>query len=285
MRGWSVLTRPSSISGDPVTAATSVTGSPASRRARAVPPVETSSKPRATSPRPSVDQPRLVRDRQQRAPRGRDRGVGPAEILRDPTAVRLDREGAGEEPGDDLRQKPVLHGPDPVVERRGVVAGQDRHGLLGDDRAAVEGRVDQVDGAAGDPHARGESVLDRVRARERRQEGRVRVDDPAVERGQDGRPDDPHVAGEDDRVDPHRGEGRRERLVVAAGDERGLDPLLRRPRQRRAVSIGEDEADLATQLAPARRSRERPQVGARTRDADRHAAGAVHAWLSRGPST
>ena len=71
-------------------------------------------------------QPRLVRDRQQRAPRGRDRGVGPAEVQRDPTAVRLDREGAGEEPGDDLRQQPVLHGPDPVVERRGVVAGQDR---------------------------------------------------------------------------------------------------------------------------------------------------------------
>ena len=134
-------------------------------------------------------------------------------------------------------------------------------------------------------HARGEGVLDRMGARERRQERRVRVEDPAAERGQDGRPDDPHVAGEDDDVDPDRGERRRERRVVAAGDERGLDPLLRRPVERRAVAIGEDEHDLAAELAPARRGRQRPQVRARPRDADRDAAGAVHARPSRGPST
>jgi hypothetical protein len=58
-RGWSVLTRPSSISGKPVTAATSVTGSPAARNARAVPPVETSSKPRRTSPAPNSVRPVL----------------------------------------------------------------------------------------------------------------------------------------------------------------------------------------------------------------------------------
>ena len=58
-RGCSVLTRPSSISGAPVTAATSVTGSPASRRARAVPPVETSRNPRATRPRPKSTSPAL----------------------------------------------------------------------------------------------------------------------------------------------------------------------------------------------------------------------------------
>ena len=58
-RGWSVLTRPSSISGKPVTAETSVTGSPASRRARAVPPVLTSSQPRTTRPRPSSTRPVL----------------------------------------------------------------------------------------------------------------------------------------------------------------------------------------------------------------------------------
>ena len=58
-RGWSVFTRPSSISGKPVTAATSVTGRPASRSARAVPPVLTSSKPRATRPRPRSARPAL----------------------------------------------------------------------------------------------------------------------------------------------------------------------------------------------------------------------------------
>src|SRR6516162_9636134 len=47
--GCRVFTRPSSISGKPVTVATSVTGSPAAVRARAVPPVEISATPRAIS--------------------------------------------------------------------------------------------------------------------------------------------------------------------------------------------------------------------------------------------
>src|SRR5579863_1080728 len=45
--GCIVLTRPSSISGNPVTSATSRTVRPASRKALAVPPVEISSTPRA----------------------------------------------------------------------------------------------------------------------------------------------------------------------------------------------------------------------------------------------
>src|SRR3990167_9478995 len=49
MRGCSVLTRPSSISGKPVTSATSVTGRPASASRRAVPPVDSSLTPRACS--------------------------------------------------------------------------------------------------------------------------------------------------------------------------------------------------------------------------------------------
>src|SRR5262249_28940550 len=52
MRGCSVLTRPSIISGTPVTSGTLTTERPARVRARAVPPVEMSSKPRAASPRP-----------------------------------------------------------------------------------------------------------------------------------------------------------------------------------------------------------------------------------------
>src|SRR6188508_2026079 len=49
--GCSVLTRPSSISGKPVCAATSVTSSPASARSRAVPPVESSFTPSDASSR------------------------------------------------------------------------------------------------------------------------------------------------------------------------------------------------------------------------------------------
>src|SRR5687767_15592546 len=49
--GCSVLTRPSIISGNPVTSETLVTGSPASARAFDVPPVETSWTPCPVSPR------------------------------------------------------------------------------------------------------------------------------------------------------------------------------------------------------------------------------------------
>src|SRR5690606_41154485 len=48
LAGWSVLTRPPSISGAPVTSSTDVTSMPASRNARAVPPEETISTPART---------------------------------------------------------------------------------------------------------------------------------------------------------------------------------------------------------------------------------------------
>jgi hypothetical protein len=57
--GCSVFTRPSIISGKPVTSATVVTGRPTSVSARAVPPVETSVNPRATRPRPRSAMPVL----------------------------------------------------------------------------------------------------------------------------------------------------------------------------------------------------------------------------------
>ena len=67
MRGCSVFTRPSIISGKPVTALTSVTARPASASVLAVPPVERISTPCAASARASVDDARLVGDREQRA--------------------------------------------------------------------------------------------------------------------------------------------------------------------------------------------------------------------------
>src|SRR6185295_18336144 len=57
--GCSVLTRPSSISGKPVCAATSVTSRRASARSRAVPPVESSFTPRPASSRASSTTPVL----------------------------------------------------------------------------------------------------------------------------------------------------------------------------------------------------------------------------------
>ena len=58
--GCSVLTRPSIISGNPVTSETLTTGSPASASALAVPPVEMSSTPQAGQTAGELDQPGLV---------------------------------------------------------------------------------------------------------------------------------------------------------------------------------------------------------------------------------
>ena len=70
MRGCSVLTRPSIISGKPVTAATSVTLRPASLKAFEVPPVEISCDAVLGERLGEVDEPGFVRDRQQGAADG-----------------------------------------------------------------------------------------------------------------------------------------------------------------------------------------------------------------------
>src|SRR5580658_267671 len=57
--GCMVFTRPSSISGKPVTSLTSLTGMPDSRSRRAVPPVEINSAPSSASPRAKSDTPVL----------------------------------------------------------------------------------------------------------------------------------------------------------------------------------------------------------------------------------
>ena len=105
--GCRVLTRPSIISGKPVISATSRTGSPASRSARAVPPVESSSTPRPASARGQLDEAGLVGDRNQRAPdRHADRGTSGVRLLagQGVVAFRSRRGGrlgnAAEGPGD-----------------------------------------------------------------------------------------------------------------------------------------------------------------------------------------
>ena len=107
-----------------------------------------------------------------------------------------------------------------------------------------------------------ERVGDRVGAWEGRQQRRMRVEDPSAEGLQDRGADDPHVAGQHDGVDAHGyqrfGEGR----VVTARHERGLDPLFRRPVERRTGAIGEDERDLAAELASSGRRGEGSQVRA-----------------------
>ena len=66
----------------------------------------------------------------------------------------------------------MFHRPDPVMERRLVVPGHDRHGLLGHDRAPVERGVDEMDRGATDRDPMGERVAHGVSARERGEQRR-----------------------------------------------------------------------------------------------------------------
>ena len=241
-----------------MTAATSVTGSPASRSARAVPPVLTSSKPRATRPRPRSASPALSEtDRSAR------RGTGAcASAVAGSRRVRRSPGPAVTAPASEVRdrggQQPVLDRVEPLEERGLGVVLQHRDGLLGHDRAAVEGRVDEMDRDARDGDAGGEGVAHGVQPRERGEQARVDVEDPAGERGEHPRSDEPQVAGEDEHVGLDRGQRVREHLVVAARDEDRLDPLLRRPVERRAGAVGEHERDRRRPARLGPRSRRAP---------------------------
>src|SRR4051812_12627484 len=155
MRGCSVLTRPSSISGAPVTSSTVVTGTPASVSAAAVFPDDTSSKPRSSSPRASSTRPVLSYTE------SRARFTSLLPFL--------------EQCAQHLRVEASLDFLDALVECLGSVVGEDPDGLLGEDRTVIHFDRGDVDGAAGHLDAGRERVLDRVCALERREQGRMRV--------------------------------------------------------------------------------------------------------------
>src|SRR5205807_1051448 len=160
MRGCSVFTRPSSISGAPVTSSTVVTGTPASASSAAVFPDDTSSKPRSTSPRASSTRPVLSYTE------SRARFTSLLPVL--------------EQGAQHVRVEASLDFLDALVERLGSVAGQDRHCLLGEDRTVIDFDRGDVDGAAGHLDAGRQRVLDRVRPLERREQGGMRVRDPVA---------------------------------------------------------------------------------------------------------
>ena len=214
----------------------------------------------AHQPRAELRQAGLVRDRQQRPPRaghllGRLRGVDA-----DGSAVRPDRQRARQSQADGPRQQPVLDGVDAFGQRVLGVAGQDRHGLLEDDRSAVERAVGEVDGHAGDLHARFQRVLDRVRAGERRQQGRVEIDDRAGQGAQGLGPEQPHVAGQDDQLrarPPAEKRRARRRPPPAASTSLSLGigtssvsiPCSAAHSSAGAPAVGEDESYLGVESA------------------------------------
>ena len=101
----------------------------------------------------------------------------------------------------DLGQEPVLDLADPRVQALARIAHEDRHPFLPQDRAGVDPVVDEVDGGAGLVDTGPEGLLDRVSAREGRQERRVHVDDRARETVEEAGPEEVHVARADDELD------------------------------------------------------------------------------------
>ncbi len=114
-----------------------------------------------------LDQPGLVRHRDERAARGRD---GRRDPRIDPDLPAFDADRAGQGQGDAPRQQPVLDGVDARGEAVEGVAGHDLDHLLGHDRATVERLVDEMDGHAGHPNAGHERIADGIAAGEGGQE-------------------------------------------------------------------------------------------------------------------
>jgi hypothetical protein len=108
------------------------------------------------------------------------------------------------------------------MEGPGGVAGQNGDPLLGDDRAAVNLLVDEMDRATGFADARGERLFPGVKSLEGRQKRGMNVDDPVGLGAEEGLLDHAHVAGEDDPFGLMPAEEFDER-DIALGAELGLE--------------------------------------------------------------
>src|SRR5436309_3854235 len=175
MRGLSVLTRPSRISGNPVYSSIARMSMPWSRSSRAVPPVDTISTPSSASPRAKSTSPRLS-DTVNSARRtctspGLTAAMLPPSVVaivslleeNVPAAGRIELDPpAGEQPHG-LRQEPVLDLVDQILDGGDVtrIGTFQSERLLEDDWPGVDALVDEMDGHAGDLDAVVEGLLNR----------------------------------------------------------------------------------------------------------------------------
>src|SRR5438093_2173527 len=166
--GWSVFTRPSSISGNPVTSSTGVTGRPAPASTFAVPPEETRATPSSTSAEANPTSPVLSKGANRARRTGRTSSTG--RLLEDVHAPPLDAQPAFGHRAQRGGEQPMLDLVDPRLEGIPVVVRQHRNGFLRDDGAVVHLLVDQVDGDARDLGTPRERVRDGLRPREGRQQ-------------------------------------------------------------------------------------------------------------------
>ena len=239
---------------------------PASRSARAVPPVETSSKPRATRPRPRSARPALsdtdssarrgtgsarVGARRGRSPRGARRPARHAPASSSATARGSRRcstawiracSASSSSPGrTGTASWATIGPPSSVASTRWTVTPV---------TATPCARASRTACAPGNAGSSDGWVLRMRPANAPRTAG----------------PDEPHVARR-----ARSTSGRAPARVSASAssspprDERRVDPLLGGPVERRAGPVGEHQDDLAAELAAGRGRGQRPQVRARPR--------------------
>ena len=174
--GCSVLTRPPSISGEPVTWATSRCAMPSlaqlGRRVSAGDQLPA----QVREALGQLDQALLVVDGQQGS-HDVISSTAPSLSLRVGmnTTSRLQ---LAQSPGHGGRVEPALDHLDALVQRLLGVAGEDRDHLLGQDRPGIHFEGGQVHGAARLGDTGGQGVTHPVPARERREQGGVGVQDP-----------------------------------------------------------------------------------------------------------
>src|SRR3954452_6394984 len=163
--GCSVFTRPSIISGKPVRSERSRTSSPASRRALAVPPVETNSTPRAAKARPRSASP-LLSETESKA-----RSI----LIRSGTSL-LPSGRPPEGPGDGRAVARALAGDDELEARVRRRLAVDPQAVL--DRESAAAAAELPDGGSTHPEQRARAVgggrdLDRGRQVESQRERHV----------------------------------------------------------------------------------------------------------------
>jgi hypothetical protein len=131
---------------------------------------------------------------------------------------------------------------------------------------------------AGDLHPGGERVADGVRARERGQQRRVRVEQPPAECVEHRRSDDLHEAGRDDEVRAVLGDGGRQRAVprrpvgeVAQCADEGRQPAEAGLLQARGVAVAADGDHRRRVVRVVGRRQQRRAERPGTREQDDHA--------------
>jgi hypothetical protein len=172
-------------------------------------------------------------------------------------ARRLGDEAALGDPLQHPGEQVVLAREDAQAQGLLVVAGQDGDGGLRDDGTGVGAAIDQMHGAAGDPHAVLEGLTLRVDAREGRQERRVDVDDVHREGVEHHVREQAHEPCQDDPFGPVGAQGLHHgrvegatALVMRVIDDDGRNAGGARPVDRPgAGDVRDDDGDACVELA------------------------------------